>query len=333
MELQLVEEKSRKIDAMEKFEKQMQSSWRNVENRSIVWRPDKADLDIVHNKRLWFVSVPPRSGMKTPRYWNSLGIYADSGTLQITVEINIPTTSNSPAIAGFFAQNALTGKIYLMHDGGIGGGRRGIGRYSFLAWSGVKPIAVTDSSGKIRLGIFVAEIDGSSTAKDVGSFVNRVVAFKNAVKDGSADVADDVEDEYEDYYREFSGRKRALRKREIEYISRHGDIVDALKKWRKDRGLARGEEIKKNVYIDLGVKNNGELVELYEVKTNAERQTIYTAIGQLLVHGIGEGRRSAKYLVIPHESILSRDLAGALERNSIEILRFNLTKTGARIRT
>src|SRR5207245_759029 len=98
---------------------------------------------------------------------------------------------------------------------------------------------------------------------------NRVAAFKQAVRAGSVptDVAAQQDQPpFDDYFREHSGLKRGKRKKEFEYISRHGDIVDALKRWR-EQAARGGELIVKNVYVDLGIKVKGRLAALYEVKT------------------------------------------------------------------
>ena len=70
------------------------------------------------------------------------------------------------------------------------------------------------------------------------------------------------------------------------YLSRHGEVVDALNSWRNARRLTLHQRIVKNAFIDLGVVDGANsLVEVYEIKTSSERSDVYTAIGQLMVHG------------------------------------------------
>jgi hypothetical protein len=70
---------------------------------------------------------------KIPSRWNAFGVFADGRSAQaITVEINIPTKSNSAAVAGFFAEDPSSEAVYLMHDGGIGGGKSGVDGRPFL---------------------------------------------------------------------------------------------------------------------------------------------------------------------------------------------------------
>jgi hypothetical protein len=78
-----------------------------------------------------------------PRYWNGFGIYAaDRSSQTVALQINVPTDTNSATVAGFFAEEADTGDIFLMHSGKIGGGRRGIGKSAFLTWSMAKIVDV-----------------------------------------------------------------------------------------------------------------------------------------------------------------------------------------------
>ena len=87
----------------------------------------------------------------------------------------------------------------------------------------------------------------------------------------------------------------------------------------------------KNAYIDLGVKASNKLTEIYEVKTSADRQPLYTAIGQILVHDDTGTDETLRYLVVPKEGSIPSDVRKALERFKIKVLRFELTATAVRI--
>jgi hypothetical protein len=114
--LTLVESTMKKVRAQRALQSRLEGSWRRREQRFVVWRPDSRQITIRHNERYWFGSVPPND--LTPRYWNPLGECRASGNLQISVELNVPTASNSKRVSGFFAKDTQTGIVYLMHDGG-----------------------------------------------------------------------------------------------------------------------------------------------------------------------------------------------------------------------
>jgi len=81
--------------------------------------------------------------------------------------------------------------------------------------------------------------------------------------------------------------------------------------------------------VDLAVKVDGEVVELYEVKSGAGRPEMYEAIGQVLVHG--DGAECRRTIVVPHDETVADDVAAALTRLRIAVLRFKLSETAATI--
>lgn len=85
----------------------------------------------------------------------------------------------------------------------------------------------------------------------------------------------------------------------------------------------------KSILFDLGVAVGRELVEVYEIKTSGARSNIYTAIGQLMVHGTAQKCR--RVMVLPLKESIATDLKGALLRVEIEIRRFKLDKVKATI--
>lgn len=112
---------------------------------------------------------------------------------------------------------------------------------------------------------------------------------------------------FRNYFDEFSGKKRIRRSKEIEYISRHGEIVSALRKWRQ-RALNGSEKFAKDAYIDLGVQSRDALCELYEVKSSCERQALYTATGQIVVHDDSPKGNCKRFLVLPNDEVVPRDV-------------------------
>lgn len=329
LELVLIESDSEKIAAENLFAKNLSDAWLESEKRLVSWRPSSKELIISHNNKFWFGVVPYDAGQKIPRYWNSFGKYETKGNLQISVEINIPVGSNTALVSGFFAKDPITEEVYLMHDGGIGGGRADIGKKKFLNWSSAKPIPVLTSKRNYRFGIVVSAINSKSLGYSIERYVKSVFDFKAAMYSENDATTADMSDTKSEYSPEFFGIKKGIRKRELEYISRHGQIVHALKIWR-DNKYSRGKVFKKGL-IDLGVKNdNGDLIELYEVKTNTERHTIYTAIGQLLVYGTCVDRLS-KFLVIPKHDFLPADIISALKELDVKILQFEMDEINVTI--
>lgn len=264
-----------------------------------------------------------------PRTWNAFGVYEDSRRTQmITVEVNIPTKSNSASVAGFFARDPATGAVYLMHDGGVGGGKVGVGQAAFLAWSRSELLEVEREGRGSREGILIGRVDSRDLASRLWRYVQLVRAFKDAVKGGLLDT-DAIRRqlaEWEAYRREGSGRRKGRRRAEIDYFSYHGDVVDLLKVER-EQSLDKGERILNGPLIDLYVRSGSQMTELYEVKTSLGRQSIYTGIGQLLAHSHKEPSGVQKILVLP-EGEFPDGLEDCVTSLGIVIRRFSL-KSGA----
>lgn len=275
---------------------------------------------------LWASFVKPAQGSENPRHWNAFGIFdAKRPSQDITVEINIPTGGNSSRVAGFFARDVETGDVFLMHSAKVGGGRVGIGKNAFLVWSMESLEEVHDDGGFKRSGIVVAKLGSEDIVGRVSAFVRKVHAFKAQAATGKLDAAGFQRrvQEYQRYSKEFAGRKKGVRLKAIDYVSYHGDVVQALYEERTAR-LKPGEEVFNSVRIDLYVKRNGALAEVYEVKTSIGTQSLYTALGQLLTHSITETASSRMILVLPHGEPLPEPIVTAVDRHGIEVRRFKL---------
>ena len=95
----------------------------------------------------------------------------------------------------------------------------------------------------------------------------------------------------------------------------------ALRDWRR-RDARSNEKVVKNAYIDLGIARAGVLTELYEVKTNGARQTLYSAIGQLVVHDDSKDGGCRRFLVLPASDVIPDDISRTLRRSNISVGRF-----------
>lgn len=329
--LTLIESSMDKIHAQEQLEARLQKSWPRQEKRVVVWRPDSRRMTVHHNGRYWFGSLPlGEKDVSIPRSWTPFGEFRRAGNLEIAVEINVPW-SNDKRVSGFFAKDASTGAVYLMHDGAVGGGRKGVGRKEFLWWSNSQLVSVSGADD-VRAGLIVAPINASSTAADVERFVQKVIEFKEAADRGETTTPQAIAEQrhFGDYFDEFSGKKRRRSLKEVEYISRHGDIVRALHEWR-EKGLSGNEKTFKSVYIDLGVHAGGVLREIYEVKPSCDRQALYTAIGQVLVHDDTRSGACKRFLVLPDGEAIPADVARAFARADISLIRFTIRGDKVRV--
>lgn len=287
--------------------------------------------EVLTDGRYWFWSKDHRGRkVQNPRRLNWFGRYSENPGTSISVEINVAYEGRSDKSAGFFGRDNETGIVYLLHSGRVGGGKKGVGKKAFASRcvsSGESLVEVFDSTGASRRGLIVMPVEGIGASRSAIRYVAMVDEFKRSVRDGEINTPAFRAElkKFEDFYAESRGRRKGKRVSTIDYLSRHGEIVDAIQVWRKSTMMPKGGRFVKNVLIDMGVAVGESLVEVFEVKTSTERQCIYTALGQLMIHGTSHNCR--RVMILPDKERLANDLAGALTRLGVELIRFSLSES------
>ena len=331
--LTLIDDTPRKKKAQRQLVSELKGALRHEGTRNIGFPGGNFDYPVYSAGagKLWVAFGGLLTDAKVPRFWNAFGIFAPEHPRQtIAVEINIPVGSNSRRVSGFFAEDPATGDVLLMHDGGVGGGRPGIGKSAFLVSSKATLTPVAEGNGVVRGAIAVARLGAPDFVDRIWNFVEAADDFKAKAERGVLSTPEFRRrvEEFERYNREFSGTKRGSRGGDFEYVTYHGDIVQKLFDDRSDRA-AHDEIVCNSSLIDLFVKKGGVLSEVYEVKTGAGRQLLYTAIGQLMTHGLDMGDRSVRrFLVVPDDEEIPDDIDLATATLGIKVRRFKLRNIG-----
>ena len=330
---ELLEDQAEIAEAHDALLATIAANFPEQETRTIGWAAGNwPDCDLQTNGRYWFWSTKHERKSGSVGYLHWFGMLTPPGkSVSISVEVNTTLAGSDRRLAGAFARDVRTNVVYLMHDGGIGGGKPGIGQQAFLQWRAAKaqrPVPIMCGDGRLVFSNIVMPTRGRGATQSAIEYVNSVNEFK-----AEASELDPVEQAasgtaLQEYYDEFSGRVRGKRSAgAIDYVSRHGDIVKALEVWRREQQpLIYGQKIVKNLLIDLGLASkSGTLKEVYEVKTTADRQAVYSAIGQLTVHAAEADCK--KILVLPADETIKQDQQKALKREGIELIRYRLTPT------
>ena len=323
--LQLLRNKGEQIDAQKKLVARAKSFLSLTETRTVAWRPSAAELRINHNGHLYFSSKKMETEATGERYWNVFGLYEPQGHLRIAVQINIAPNNHNALIAGFLAKDTDSGEVFLMHSGKIGGGAKGVGKDTFLGWASEAEITVFDETGKnSRTGFIIASIDSDETGPALARFALKVAEFREVVRSGYLNSPEyrQTKRDNDEYRREHSGRKSGTRNSEFDYITRHGDVVHALRAIRVANKTS-SEIVPNSRLIDLYVKRGTTLTEVYEVKTSTSRQALYCAIGQLLVHR-AQNLTTKLHVVLPKNELLPPDIARTLSELKVTKVDFTL---------
>lgn len=272
---------------------------------------------------LYYIYSPPDPLDPIQRHFNSFGVFdSKANQQQITVEVNLPVAGGSDQVAGFFARDPSTDRVILMHNGRVGGGRKGIGKNAFLSFI-TDDLVLAQNDGRSRYGLAIGALDDPNLLSLLSRFVLKVREFKQLAARGDVDHTTLIKtlDRQPRYSPEFWGQKQSKRSKPMNYLTYHGVVVDALKV-NREKTLGPKQSIGNTSMIDLAVWSSDQPLEIYEVKTSCDRQSLYAAIGQLMVHGISYRRR---ILVCPFDEHIPEDLLATLERINIEIMRYRIS--------
>ena len=126
------------------------------------------------------------------------------------------------------------------------------------------------------------------------------------------EVAEEVK--IEDVGEEFEGTKTYTVTRKIEAACDHGIIVNRLRRRLRKQGYSTG----KDRFRDLYVHRDGRITSLFEVKPDTATTSICSAVGQLLIHSLGQASRPRLVFVAPEE--LSAETRHRLKTIGIDVL-------------
>ena len=221
------------------------------------------------------------------RYWNAFGTKEPLGSsVPITCEVNLPLHGIDRRIGGAAASDEQ-GHAILVHRGRIGGGRKGIGAELFWSHYEGEWLTVWDGDRNTDVAA-VAELSSPRFARQIQFFVHEVERIKALVSDRQQNGkparrgGSRTENTFEikDLGDEFAGTKTYAVSRKVSAVCDHGPIVKKLRKLLGDGGYSTG----KDAFRDLYVHRDRKVTSLFEVKPSTDRQGIYSAVGQLLLH-------------------------------------------------
>lgn len=298
--------------------------------RVVTFRPGAMRVEVatLGPGRLWAMCEAATDESGERRYRNWFGILPDDPNkrLAIVVQCTVPVGATHSRVHGFFAHDPVRDRVYLMNDGTLGGGVKGIGRHAFLDWVGSDPVPAEDGE-KTRTGLIVADLASDDVPLQIEEFVRRVATFKDLARAGKAVRRDPPsllrllpDDEY-------VGPKSGSGGAPVDYLTYHGAVVIALMAERSAQ-LGRDVEVGRTGLIDVLVARAGRLTEIYEVKTSLHRRSLYTAIGQLLVLG---GNSDVRRVLVLPPGDLPADITETLARQQVAVRRFRRSEETGRI--
>ncbi|TDF62228.1 hypothetical protein [Cupriavidus sp. L7L] len=218
------------------------------------------------------------------------GKYGANHTLLIDLQFNYALNKAKKSLGGAFLEEIETGEISLAHRGIVTVINRIPKEVALDAMA--SHVVEAQSGRKSTEFLLVADLESRSLLRDIGEFS---IELRDSVRGVEVEEHEDARfdspsiskekrskrdgfDKLKDYFKEFTGERKSYKPKRIYSKSNHGKIVEALRNELLDEG-----EAFKSREIDLVVEQKKRAL-LFEVKTAADTQSVYTAIGQLSVH-------------------------------------------------
>lgn len=251
---------------------------------------------------------------KEDTWWNpyGLGRPADGRPVTGRCQINMSKKGLNRQVAGAFATDE-EGRLFLLHSGKVGGGKKGVGKSAFTDWYPDKPVTV-DFDGEKADYFIIAEPGSSGFFEQLVFFVKKVYEFKEtADHTGIAGLTNQERllSNGESLFR----TPYNLPERTVLRSADHARITNSLLETLKEAGF----KAFRNRFIDTFIMDDsGEITYIFEIKSRLTTQTLYTAVGQLFIYGL---KHRAVYVVVLEETVPA-DLVEDLGKLKINCLTY-----------
>lgn len=262
---------------------------------------------------------------KTGKFYNLIGLNPDfEKTNSMLLQINYQHEFVS-FIEGACWGKDMRGRIYLLHNGKMGGGIVGIGKTSVhRIFAGQKASVVYKN--KIKDCMVVCEINSRNAYTHFVRFINEIQKTKSILKgEATGSTNPNLKPSILKRYKpEFWGKREAyLREGKIIPNCDHGIVVDSLREKLESAYGFKGNCVS-NGFVDLGIVYKGKPIAIFEIKTSSSTQYIYTAIGQLMLHSSRHQAIPNRFIVVPDD--FDKETEKDLLLLNINTLRYKIVK-------
>lgn len=248
------------------------------------------------------------------KYWNGFGVGEpiENKNNSLNGEINYPIKGISRRVAGAFGVED-NGTTLMLHRGIIGGGTKGIGKQFFTDNFRGDFVDAIDGNRESKFFV-VGELKSPHFPEQVANFIKEIYRVKKLIKNPDLDNFDFLNDF--NFTDESSGTTQIEKKGKKTVQRTHGIIVNSL----AEELIHLGFKVANDGNRDLFTYKNKRIENLFEIKTNCNTQSLYTALGQLLIYSIPIPKKVNLFMVLPTK--LSEKVLKRLTELGIEIVYF-----------
>lgn len=253
--------------------------------------------------------------------------------LNIDVQFNLPVVNFSRQSGGAFLRHLPSNSVILAHRGIVTLGHGRVAKSDLFGAMADPPREAATTAGTADF-LLVGELESPTLIDDIDAFsseLRRALKMLKSNRKGPQKIADDrhlnrpakIAAKLRSYFDEFSGQRLAGSGKKSIADCYHGTVVRAIRD-----GFDGSAQLLKSKAIDLTVLTSRRAF-LFEAKTSADIQSVYTAIGQLAVHApsvaeIAMDTPVVKVIVLPE---LPRDWLRNLIENKLDIRLLTFTRS------
>lgn len=250
------------------------------------------------------------------RYWNGFGIGRPEGeaAIAITCEINFPLCGVDRRTGGAFARDRA-GRLFVVHRGKLGGGRKGIGKSLFEnhyrgVWEGM------DDGGEETPVAVIGILQSPRFARQIAEFIRKIARIKEtaAARSSQAELTFGELRLRE----ELIGARCREHERETGAECDHGLIVRDLAEMLKQAGLRAGNDGHRDL---VAMNRAGRIRAVFQVRTETTLSDLHAGAAQLLLNGLSLPDNPLLILLLPRPPEAA--LRDKLKRLNIDILTYN----------
>lgn len=252
----------------------------------------------------------------TSRFWTPFGTLPmkPKGSLQMVVQINpvIDRNVNQGSTSGILAVDEA-GDEWICHTGWVNGRKKA----ELLEWS-ERPVETATRQGLSSIPVLpVARLANPDWLQDIADYVHEVSEFKFGSAPAKKTPKASKQSDFKGLPEE-NERTSKVRARDGYTMKRqHGVIRNRLKDLLIDYGLDAHRDGPRDIFVGPSKSPSIE----FEVKSNSTSQSIFTAVGQLLIHSAMTPAKT-KVAVLP--STLSSEAAKAIRSLGIQVVTFDM---------
>ena len=261
---------------------------------------------------IWFFSRK----IADRRYWNAFGVGRPEGGahIPITCEINFPLCGIDRRTGGAFAEDGA-GRVFVIHRGKLGGGRKGVGKGLFEnryrgAWE-----TMNDGGEETPIAV-IGVLNSPRLARQIAQFVHKIARIKETTAARSAQ-AEFIFNE-PSVQEELIGDRHPAEQRETGSACDHGLIVRDLSDALRAEGLRTENDGCRDL---LAISRGGRIRAVFQVLTGTSLAGIHAGAMQLLLNGLSLPEEPLLFLTLPRAP--EETLREKLKRLNIDLLIYN----------